>query len=306
MISVFLDAVLPIAALIGVGYAFARFNLFDSTMATGVNRFVFMIAVPALLLRLISGVDFAEFEWRLLFGYLFVEIIVYASGFAVARLIYRRPPLESLMIGMAATFPNHVFFGLPIATALYGENAAFPIVAIITVDAVLIHSGTLLILDAVSGRAGGASFSGVLRKMALNPQIVAIGLGVAVALLSVDLPKGFDVFLAFTGNAAAPAALFALGVIVSSQPPPQRPSVGIVISAMKLGLHPLLVWLVVVELLNVTPTWADPALLVAAGPAGAMPFVLSLQYGVPVRIIARVIIWTTIAALGTVTLVASL
>ncbi len=306
MISVFFDAVLPVAALIGVGFAFARLGLFDETMATAVNRFVFMIAVPALLLRLISGVDFAVFEWRLLFGYLFVEIVVYAAGFAVARLIYHRPPLESLMIGMAATFPNHVFFALPIAIALYGENAAFPIVAIITMDAVLIHSGTLLILDAVSGRAGGASVTGVLRKMALNPQIMAIGLGVAVAALSVDLPKGLDVFLAFTGNAAAPAALFALGVILSSQPPPQRPSVAIVISAMKLGLQPLLVWLLVVELLNVTPAWADPALLVAAGPAGAMPFVLSLQYGVPVRIIARVIMWTTIAALATVTLVASL
>ncbi len=306
MISVFFDAVLPIAALIAVGFAFARFELFDTAMATGINRFVFLIAVPALLFRLIAGVDFAQFEWRLLFGYLAVEIIVYAAGFCVARLLYRRPPLESLMIGMAATFPNHVFFVLPIATALYGQSAAFPIVAMITVDAVIIHSGTLLVLDAVSGRAGGASVIGVLRKMALNPQIMGISLGLVVAVAAFELPKGLDVFLAFTGDAAAPAALFALGVILSSQPPPQRPSVAVVISALKLGLQPLLAWLVIVRLLDVAPAWADPALLVAAGPAGAMPFVLALQYGVPVRVISRVIIWTTVAALVTVTFVASL
>lgn len=306
LISVFLEAVLPIAALIGVGFAFARFGLFDTAMASAINRFVFMLAVPALLFRLISGVDFSQFEWLLLFGYLAVEIAVYAAGFAVARLIYGRPPLESLMIGMAATFPNHVFFVLPIAMALYGESAAFPIVAMITVDAIIIHSGTLLILDAVSGRAGGTSIPGVLRKMALNPQIMGIGLGLVAALAAFELPTGLDVFTRFTGNAAAPAALFALGVILSAQPPPQRPSVALVISAMKLGLQPLLAWLVIVELLAVAPAWSDPALLVTAGPAGAMPFVLALQYGVPVRVISRVIIWTTVAALVTVTFVASL
>ena len=109
MISVFLDAVLPVAALIGVGYAFARFGLFDTAMASAINRFVFMLAVPALLFRLISGVDFSQFEWRLLLGYLAVEVTVYAAGFAVARFAYGRPALESLMIGMAATFPNHVY-----------------------------------------------------------------------------------------------------------------------------------------------------------------------------------------------------
>ncbi len=306
MISVFLDAVLPVAALIGVGYAFARFGLFDTAMASAINRFVFMLAVPALLFRLISGVDFSQFEWRLLFGYLAVEVTVYAAGFAVARFAYGRPALESLMIGMAATFPNHVFFVLPIAIALYGETAAFPIVAMITVDAIIIHSGTLLILDAVSGRAGGASVPGVLRKMALNPQILGIGLGLLAAVTAVDLPAGLDLFTRFTGSAAAPAALFALGVILSAQPAPHRPSVAIVISAMKLGLQPLLAWIVIVEALAVAPAWSDPALLVTAGPAGAMPFVLALQYGVPVRVISRVIIWTTVAALGTVTFVGSL
>ena len=43
-------------------------------------------------------------------------------------------------------------------------------------------------------------------------------------------------------------------------------------------------------------------MLVAAGPAGAMPYVLALQYQVPVALIARIIMISTVISLMTVTL----
>ena len=47
-------------------------------------------------------------------------------------------------------------------------------------------------------------------------------------------------------------------------------------------------------------------MLAAAGPAGAMPFVLALQYQVPVSSVARIIKVSTIISLITVTLVAQI
>jgi hypothetical protein len=47
-------------------------------------------------------------------------------------------------------------------------------------------------------------------------------------------------------------------------------------------------------------------MLVAAGPTGAMPFILALQYQVPVATIARTILISTLGSLVTVTLMTQL
>ncbi len=64
---------------------------------------------------------------------------------------------------------------------------------------------------------------------------------------------------------------------------------------------PLVAWALVSVAFQVDPEWSNPAMLVAAGPTGAMPFVLALQYKVPVATIARTILITTLGSLITVT-----
>ncbi len=54
MIDVFLDAVLPVFAVVAVGFAFGRGGLFDFSAALALNRVVFYLALPVLLFRLIS------------------------------------------------------------------------------------------------------------------------------------------------------------------------------------------------------------------------------------------------------------
>jgi predicted permease len=56
----------------------------------------------------------------------------------------------------------------------------------------------------------------------------------------------------------------------------------------------------------VSPEWSNPAMLVAAGPTGAMPFVLALQYQAPVAAIARAILISTLGSLVTVTLMSQI
>ena len=54
MIDVFFNAVLPVFAVVAVGFAFGRGGLFDFSAALALNRFVFYAALPLLLFRLIA------------------------------------------------------------------------------------------------------------------------------------------------------------------------------------------------------------------------------------------------------------
>ena len=299
MLSTFFNHVLPVFAIVAIGFAAGWTKLFDTTAATALNRFVFYIALPALLFRLISAAPVDRFEWELLLAYLIAEIAAYAVGFAIARFGFRRPRVESLLLGMSAAYVNHVFLVLPIARQLFGDVAALPIVAIITIDSIVVLAGTVLILDGTSGQAKGVSVRRQFLLVARNPQIIGITAGVVANLAAVDLTGGVDFFLRFLGETAAPCALFALGVILISQKDEVHALLPIAMSGLKLIAMPAAAWVLIAATFHVSPEWADPAMLVAAGPAGMMPFVLAVQYDVPVAAIARTILISTLASLLT-------
>ncbi len=171
MLAVFLDAVLPIFAVVVLGFAFSRGGIFDSNAAAAVNRFVFYAALPVMLFRLIATAPVETFEWPLLAAYACAELLLYVLGFLIARFGFGRSRTESLLIGMATGFANHAFFVLPIAQRLYGKQAAVPVVGVITVDSVVFFAGVVLILEATSEAARGLSPLHLLKLFSRNPQI---------------------------------------------------------------------------------------------------------------------------------------
>jgi len=233
-------------------------------------------------------------------AYFLIEIAIYAAGFAIARIGFGRPARESLLIGMTGAFANHVFFVLPIAEALLGEAAAVPIVTIIVVDAVVLFGGTTMIMEATGADAGGAPVLRLAGILARNPTVIAIAAGVGGMLIGLPITGGLDLFTDFVGSTTAPVSLFALGVILAAREVRARTALPFLLSGLKLLVMPAAAWAIMVHWLEIAPALSGPAILVAAGPAGAMPFVLALQYGQPTGTIARIILYTTVGSLVTV------
>lgn len=302
IVATFFNPILPVFAIMLVGLLFGRRGFFDAAAAQAINRFVFYVAVPALLFSLLSRAGFDQVDWRLLALYFLSEMILYGAGALVARFVFRREWGESLLVGMACCFVNHVFFVLPIARFLYGEVAAVPITAVIVVDTTLIFAGTIVGLEIASHRDEPPWR--VWRFFVRNPVLVAISLGLAVNLLGLEVHEGIMTFCVFTGNAAAPAALFSLGVILAGAAGKGLDGVAVTATGMKVLLHPLVAWLLFRGLSGLDTVSGDSTLLIAAGPCGAMPFVLALQYNIASASIGRAIVYSTVASLFTLALLA--
>jgi malonate transporter len=297
VIETFFNPIFPVFAIMLVGIVFARRGLFDVAAAQAINRFVFFVAVPALLFSLLSRAPLGLVDYRLLVLYFFSEIVLFAAGAIVARLLFKKGVGEAILLGMAASFVNHVFFVLPIASVLYGEQAAVPITAIIVIDTTVIFAGTIIGLEIASHR--GESLWKVLRLFVRNPVLMAIAAGLLVNISGIPVHDGIVTFIKFTGAAAAPAALFSLGIILAGTKVTSVDYAALTTTGLKVILHPLVAWLLFTRLVDIQPIWRDPALLVAAGPCGAMPFVLALQYKVRAESIGIAIIYSTIASLFT-------
>ncbi len=311
MIDVFFSGVLPIFFVVALGYGVARLPNFDPAMASALNRYLFYIAGPPLLFRFLAAVPFETFEWRVVLAYLVVEIVLYALSYGLFRRVFKRQPREALLLAMATMFTNHFFFVLPIATALFGETAAQPIVALIAVDAIFIYGVTMLILEVARGRERQAStqseaIKAVVKSILRNPQVLTIFVALLVNASNVDIADGIELYVRFVGDSAAPCSLFALGIILAQRTPGLDLWAPVAVTLIKLIAMPVLVAFALLAFRVVDPLWTKPVMMVAGGPTGVMPFILALHYGVPTATITRAILFSAILSVGVLTILGSL
>ena len=302
MLATLADPILPIFAILALGYTLHRSGLFDVQIAQAINKFVFFVATPALVFSIVSRAPIAQLDMFALGLYFAAQVIVYVGTALFMHRVLHREKGEALLLGMTVTFVNHVFFVLPIAERVYGAAATQSIAGIILVDVGFWFCGTVLVVDLMQAKS--PSPLKVVRMLVKNPFLIAATLGIVAWAAGPMIPTGVFTYATFAGGAAAPAALFALGIILSSNP--MRP-VGVAtwsVVTAKTVLHPALVF-VLGSLTTLSPGWADITLLVAAGPCGAMPFVIALQYGIKTETIAKAILVSTLISLLTLSVLAA-
>ncbi len=296
MIDNFVNTIAPFAAIGFIGWGFARFEVFSRQDAQSINRFVFYIALPALMFQLIALAPRDAFNLTLAGGYLLSELVIYFTGFAIAYFGFRRDRLEAILIGMVSAFVNHVFFVLPVAIAAHGSSAIAPVMSIVVIDSIFLYAGTILVLDILTTKR--LSPFQVLRQTFRNPHIVGIVAGLVFNVSDLAMPIGVANFTAFVSAAASPAAIFTLGLILGLRNDHGDWPLPISIALLKSAVHPVLLLLIFVAGMVPGPKALNMAILVAAGPCGALPFVLALHYKINERAIAQTILVSSIISLA--------
>lgn len=302
IVQTFLNPVFPIFAIMFLGIILGKRKVFDFRDAHTINRFVFYVLVPPVIFSLIFSAPLGQINYTVITLWVIAEATIFAITVYTVRTWLKRSKLESMLLAMASCFVNHVFFILPIVTVLYGDRGVVPLSAIISIDTVIFFCGMIMALEVVVHR--GDSYLKVGASFLRNPVLVAMALGLTANLMDLNLHDGVTTFLSFTGSAAAPAALFSLGVIIADVKLSRIDCGALVVTAMKTIVHPLLLWFLISLTTNLDPTWSKTVLLTAAGPCGAMPFVLAMQYKIKADSIGMAIIYSTVASLFTISVLA--
>lgn len=275
-----IDAVLPVFAIIGVGWlAGLRWGV-DATTAAVMNRFVFVFALPPLIFRLLATAPFESFSWSLLGAYFLGQLAVWLVAFAAMAWIWKRPLGDRVLGAASAGLPNHVFLALPIVIWLMGEDSSLPVLMIITLDSLVIYSITLVFLE-IDAHAGPNRhpLRAVFDSYRRSPQLLAILLGLIWGLADWPLPAAVETGARFLGAAAAPTALFVLGSHLSRARIKGNRTMLSVLMGLKMIVHPLLVWAIATRLFGLSGDALWIVVLVAAAPVGATSFVLGQHYG---------------------------
>ncbi|MBV1866026.1 MAG: AEC family transporter [Rhodobacteraceae bacterium] len=300
MLSVLFDPILPVFAIMVLGYALGRSGKATVDDARQVNRFAMTVFLPILIFGLIANAPITNFSMVPVAIYASVEALVFITGFFVANRLFNRPANESILLAFCGVFSNNAFFVLPISVLLYGQESVLAITTIVTLDGTFTFTGAMIALQIIDqGRAKPAQ---VMLEVAKLPIMQAVFWGVIISLSGLHIPTPIQTFVSFNGAAAAPLALFALGIVLSSTR--FRLDAAIVtFSGIKLLFFPAAIWLALETFASNDPQ-RDLFLFGAAGPSGTVAFSLALFFGVKTDAIAQIVIWTSILSLFSLAMLA--
>lgn len=188
--------------------------------------------------------------------------------------------------------------------SFFGERGAGPLAMAILAEVAVLLSIAAVMMSAAHGGAVGTGRL-LVRVTALNPVVVAIGLGAAVVAAGFALPAPADSFLGFLGASAGPTALFALGGTLAVQRVGRKTMVAVAgITAVKLVIYPLLVWFVLANLLRMQGFWVQAGVVLAALPSAGSTYVVAQRFAADAPPIAAAIAFSTVLSAVTVPLAA--
>ena len=296
--------VLPFFGMIFLGALAARITKQPLEALGWMNTFILYIALPALFFQLIARTPVEELtEWRYVAGAVLATYIVFALMFVGSMIVSGGNIAESTIKGLASAYGNIGYMGPGLALLAFGPEAAVPVALIFCVENIL-HFAVAPTMMALAGgeKASPAVLAlGVVKRIVLHPFIIATAIGVLAAVVQFSPPQPVERLLDYLAQAAAPCALFAMGVTLAMRPLKRVPRELGVIAALKLVIHPIVCYVVLSLIGDFSDVWMYSAVLLAALPTATNVYVIAQQYDVWLERASASVLGTTLLSVVTVT-----
>ncbi len=298
-----IELVLPLFGLIFLGFAAGKLAKRPIASLEWMNIFIIYVALPAMFYRLLSQTPVSEFtNYRFLAATTAGTLIVFLMTMLIAGFGNRLNIRESTIQGFAGAYGNIGYMGPPLAIAAFGPEAGVPVALVFCLDNSMHFTLAPLLMGVDDGGKVGRLrlVGGILRKIFTHPFILATIAGILGAAFKLDLPSSADTILLLLGNAAAPCALFVMGVTAAVRPIRRIPlELGYLIP-IKLIVHPAVVFGLLTLAGDFDPLWVNSAVLLAALPAATNVFVIAQQYQTWQERASSAVILSTALAMFTV------
>jgi malonate transporter len=294
----------PFFGLIGLGFFCAKRVRRAEGGLAWMQFFLIYVSLPCLFFRLIADKPLEQLaNWPFVMGTTLTTYCAFALSFAVGMWHTRWDMPQGVMQGVAGSYSNVGYMGPPLVLSALGPAASAPVVLIFVFDNLLLFSLVPFLMAIAGAEKRSLAETGreVVWKVASHPFNLATLAGVGAAYLRLELPTALGRMVEWLSNAAAPSALFLLGVTVALRPLLRMPGEVPALVLIKLVLHPLLVWVLLSALGDFDPTWTYAAIVMAALPPALNIFVIATQYEIGVERASACVLAGTLVSMATLT-----
>lgn len=203
----------PIVVIVMLGWVCVTFDIVRTETFRENNAILYWFSIPAILLRLTARADFASMEswnlfWAIHAGYLLMPALAWATGRVIG---WKRERIGiSVFLSIRS---NQVFMGIPAVSIALGNQgledlSVYLAVSLVAYHLVSISSSQIVLSGGLSLRSVGDT----VRKLAVNPMVLACLVGTALSFAGIhEYPKTVDMTLKVLGDIGTGMALLSVG-----------------------------------------------------------------------------------------------
>ncbi|MBI3547251.1 MAG: AEC family transporter, partial [Gammaproteobacteria bacterium] len=272
---------LPLFAIILCGYIARKKQLLNEVSTTGLVNLVYYFLLPAFLfIKTMSSTLHQGLDWRLLGSFYGAGAIIFIIALVSGRMLYRHSRVSLAIRGLAAISSNTGYMGMPLVILAFGSAAIAPAVAIVVFDNILVLIGGSLLMEITQGKQAHwkQALMQVLHGIPRNPIIMSVPLALVLLIANISLPQPLRAFGELLSNAAIACALFALGATLAIRTTKVRHADVWQVIALKLLLHPLIVFLLARYVFALEPLNIKIAVTMATLPVAVNIYILASRY----------------------------
>lgn len=295
-----LSQMIVMLIIAGIGFAGTKAKVFERNQVSDITRMLLSITLPCMLLASVNSVDSVSVQHIVLASTLSVVsyLLSLACGF-FCNVILRTPQSDRRMYLFMAVCTNTSFIGLPIISAVYGDQAVLLCSVFIMIQTFLNFSVGMGLITPVHEAKGRS----IPWKSICNPATIACMVSIILVLLGYKFPPILYSALSMVGGITAPVAMLVVGIIVSGAR--IRDVIGewrlYPVIAIRQLIVPALLFLVL-QFFGVDPLLSGVLVIMFAMPVGSMAPALAQSVGQSPKLAAKGTILSTLAAFAVVPL----
>ena len=292
--SAFSTALIPIMAIILLGYVLKRTEFLPQGAWPGIEKLTYFVLFPALLIRTLGSQSLSGVPWPTIL----LVVVGTLTLAAMVLVIWHRtrssvsgPTFTSIFQG---GIRFNTYIALAVAQAYYGAEGLA--MGAVTAGFMIV----LINLLCVSAFAawGEKTYNGsaaIIREVFGNPLIVSCVIGWFLSLSGIGVPGATEDILEIVGRAALPFGLLAVGA--SLVPKAIRGHLGAVLTAslVQFGLKPA-VAILLLSIVGLTGVPAAVLIIFFMTPTAPSAYILARQLGGDVETMSSIITLQTMLA----------
>ena len=298
-------SILPIFLIVGLGYFLRNTKIAKNDWVVPLNSFVYYVALPALIVKNISNLDWKSTAVLEIVGWNVLFLLI-ASVILVSLLsVFRISKSYKSAIFLTAIVSNSVYLGYPLVSRVleYGVGSE-QYLTLSLIGAVQLVVGMVLALIVIEFFYTSSKNTGkILKHISKNPLVIASIVGVLLSLFTLpyDLKKLIDDTLGLLALTASPLALFALGDFLSGHKIHEKLHLVGFAVILKMIALPVIAIMLFDNLVHVDETVRMTSILLASMPTAVTAFVIAESYKLDTTFVGVVMLITTVLSLPALT-----
>lgn len=276
-----------------VGFGCRKAGIFNDVARDKLTDFVVFVTLPCMIFESFNMAFSLE---SLKQGALALLIAVGMSCVALllGKVLYNRFPYEEKSILQYGTLvSNSGFAGLPVVSGAYGDEGLFLGSLFIIPTRILMWSAGISLFTRADAKQA-------VKKVLLNPGIIAVEVGLVRMLFQIPLPHFVDTAVDNLGGCTSPMAMALVGAILVDVP---LKTVFDLKSFYLVAVRQFLlpgICLAALRLLHVDPLTIGVSVVITGMPIGSTTAILAQKYVADAKFVSKCVFISTLTSLVTV------